>query len=130
MRTEKLETILVVDDEPDVVRLVSRMLTGEGYSVLCAEGGHKALQLARDHGGSIELLLTDILMPHMDGRELACRFKAEYPGSRVLSMSGFSPGGDSLAEIPCLRKPFSREALTRTVREILAVPQARVASGR
>ncbi len=121
MPSSKPETILVVDDEPQMVQLVRLILETEGYSVLCAGEGYKALELARGHPGAIELLLTDMVMPHMNGRELASRLKAERPAMRILSMSGYLPEALGICgpSSAFLQKPFTRQVLARRVREVL-----------
>jgi CheY-like chemotaxis protein len=119
------ETILLVDDEPQVVTLVREMLVREGYNVLGASDGDEALQIARDHENHIDLLLTDIVMPQLNGRELAVKLKAMRPDIKVLYMSGFMKEailkyyGISITGIPFLQKPFTRETLARKVREVL-----------
>jgi two-component system cell cycle sensor histidine kinase/response regulator CckA len=122
------ETILLVDDEPQVVTLVREMLTREGYKVLGAGDGEEALRIFDANQSEIDLLLTDIVMPQLNGRELADRIKAKQPGLRVLYMSGFMKEailkyyGISITGIPFLQKPFTRETLARKVREVLDAP--------
>jgi len=110
------ETILVVEDQPDVRRLAARILAARGYTVLQAEDGASALAVARRHSGPIHLLLTDVIMPGITGLELAKRFRALYPDCAVLLMSGY-PG--EAGEIG-LRKPFTPEELEQAVRATLA----------
>ena len=123
------ETILLVDDEPQVVSLVREMLLREGYQVLGASEGTEALQIAREHPEPIDMLLTDIVMPELNGRELAGRLKAMKPALKVLYMSGFMKEtilkyySISITGIPFLQKPFTRETLARKVREVLDAPQ-------
>lgn len=119
------ETILVAEDEHDLRAVVERILAGAGYRVLAAASGEAALSLAAAHAGCIDLLLTDVAMPGLSGRELAERLTAERPGIPVLFMSGHaadilslhrvSPGGTSY-----LQKPFGREVLLSRVRACLA----------
>ena len=124
------ETILLVDDEPQVVSLVREMLLREGYQVLGASEGKEAVQIAEEHPNHIDLLLTDIVMPELNGRELADRLKGMKPDLKVLYMSGFMKEtilkyyGISITGIPFLQKPFTRETLARKVREVLDTPQA------
>jgi PAS domain S-box-containing protein len=118
------ETILVVEDEPLILQVAERVLTGLGYDVLTARDGVEALVLATGAPGPIELLLTDVIMPKMGGRELAARLTAERPGLRVLYSSGYpsdAVGEDGiLAEgIDFLQKPYEPAALAERVREIL-----------
>jgi two-component system cell cycle sensor histidine kinase/response regulator CckA len=128
MQSSHGETILLVDDEPQVVALVREMLTREGYKVLGAGDGEEALRIFEANQSEIDLLLTDIVMPQLNGRELADRIKAKQPGLRVLYMSGFMKEailkyyGISITGIPFLQKPFTREMLARKVREVLDAP--------
>jgi two-component system cell cycle sensor histidine kinase/response regulator CckA len=123
------ETILLVDDEPQVVSLVRDMLVREGFTVLGASGGAEALEVVRANADKhLDLLLTDIVMPELNGRELADRIKEMRPGIKVLYMSGFMTEtilkyyGISIKGIPFLQKPFSREVLRRKIREVLDAP--------
>ena len=118
------ETVLVVEDEPDIRSLACEMLEGHGYRTLAAASGEEALGLAVRHPGTIELLLTDVVMPGLSGPALAERFAVVRPHARVLYMSGYA--GDDLVrrgvarESPhVLTKPFSAEALCSRVRESL-----------
>jgi len=125
------ETILLVDDEPQVVSLVREMLLREGYKVLGACGGAEALELVKSNADTrVDLLLTDIVMPGLNGRELAERLKEMRPGLKVLYMSGFMKEailkyyGISIVGIPFLQKPFTRDMLRRKLREVLDAPSA------
>lgn len=124
------ETILLVDDEPQVVNLVREMLLREGYNVLGASDGNEAFQLVVEQRNNIDLLLTDIVMPELNGRELADRLHAMRPDLKVLYMSGFMKEtilkyyGITITGIPFLQKPFTRETLARKVREVLDAPKA------
>jgi PAS domain S-box-containing protein len=116
--------ILVVEDEAPVRSLVSRVLAREGYSVLQAASGEEALQRIRDFDGPIDLVLTDVVMPGMDGRELATAVATRRPDARIVLMSGYS---DELPRIEIdagniriLDKPFTPAELTRAVDEVLA----------
>lgn len=130
------ETILLVDDEPQVVALVREMLLREGYNVLGVGDGDEALDIAGKDGTHIDLLLTDIVMPQMNGSVLAGRLRAMRPGLRVLYMSGFMKEallkyyGISITGLPFLQKPFRRETLAQKVREVLDAPATQAASGR
>ncbi len=125
-----LETVLLVDDEPQVVTLVREMLMREGYTVLGASSGNEALDLVKSQDSRIDLLLTDIVMPDLNGRDLADQIKRLRPGLKVLYMSGFMKEtilkyyGISITGIPFLQKPFTRETLSRKVREVLDMPSA------
>ena len=123
------ETILVVEDEAGVRELACQFLRVKGYTVLEAEGGLEALDVARSHPGAIHLLLSDMVMPKMSGGELAAQLKAIRPEIRVAFMSGyseFSRGdvGKGFPEAPVLQKPFSPASLVEIVREALARPLA------
>ncbi|HEY1191136.1 MAG TPA: PAS domain S-box protein, partial [Gemmata sp.] len=118
------ETLLLVEDE-DAVRAVTRLgLEGYGYTVLAAGGGPAALALADRHPGHIDLLVTDVVMPHMGGRELAERLRHRRPGLRALFVSGYTDdvvlrhGLGSTAD-GFLQKPFTPQTLARKVREMM-----------
>jgi hypothetical protein len=118
------ETILVVDDEESVCQLVQQTLEGEGYTILKAHSGSAALTLARQYQGKIDLILTDVVMPHMSGREMAEQLKTLQPQMKVIFMSGYTSDimvrhGVETAEIEFLPKPFSPSKLAAKVREVL-----------
>jgi PAS domain S-box-containing protein len=118
-------TILLVEDQQPVREMVSRVLRLSGYSVLPAGDGSQALALVDSQVRSVDLLVTDMVMPGMSGRELAARLTARQGGLRVLFMSGYAPhavpdGGDSEPGVEFLQKPFSPSQLTARVDEILA----------
>jgi two-component system, cell cycle sensor histidine kinase and response regulator CckA len=133
MTPNERETILLVDDEPQVVTLVRAMLSRDGYKVFGAGDAEEAFQIAQDAANPIDLLLTDIVMPELNGRELADRLKAIRPGLKVLYMSGFMKEailkyyGISITGIPFLQKPFTRETLCRKMREVLDTPASEAA---
>jgi two-component system cell cycle sensor histidine kinase/response regulator CckA len=114
------ETVLVVDDDDGVRLLASTVLRQSGYTVLEADSGDEAMVRARAHTGPIHLLLTDVVMPKMSGRQLACLLAAERPSIRTLFVSGYEAevahqqSGDGY-----LAKPFGPSALTATVRDLL-----------
>jgi CheY-like chemotaxis protein len=123
------ETILVVEDEPVVRRLTVRALTERGYQVLEAEDGDSALEAARAHQGELHLLVTDVVMPGMNGKELADRITADRPDLRVLYISGYAEHavvrqGVLVEGIAFLSKPFDLSELARTVRDVLDKVQA------
>ena len=101
------------------------MLVAHGYDVIEAASGPEALRLSQEHRERIDLLLTDVMMPGMDGPELAAAFSSLRPGTKVLYVSGSGNGaldrmGVFAEETHLLLKPFSRDELTRHVREALA----------
>ncbi|MCC6699716.1 MAG: response regulator [Candidatus Hydrogenedentes bacterium] len=117
-------TILVVEDESAVRTVVQRILTRNGYKVLTAENGDHAFQYVAQHDGAIDLLLTDMVMPGMTGRELAERVRETHPGIRVLFMSGHIENQDAqfIARQDSrsfLQKPFTAATLIRKVQDIL-----------
>lgn len=122
-------TILAVDDEETVLALVRTMLWRAGYTVLEASGGAEALRIASAHSTPIHLLLSDILMPDMNGYELADQVQAARPETRVLFMSGYrdkvlaESTGRSASASPLLRKPFTQHSLVATIERILASVQ-------
>ena len=122
------ETVLVADDEDGVRDLLRKVLTEFGYTVLTARHGRDALMVAGDRSDAIDLLVTDVVMPEMSGRELAETLRARQPDLKVLYISGYTDDevvqrGVSGREVPFLRKPFASEELVRRVREVLdAVP--------
>ena len=124
------ETILLVEDELVVRRLVAEILESNGYSVLQAGDGPSALELLRRHTGPLDLLVTDVVMPGMSGPDVAGAVAAMRPGTQVLYISGYtdsSVGHHGVLEpgVAFLQKPFAADVLTRKVREVLddvAVP--------
>ncbi|MGB9594219.1 MAG: ATP-binding protein [Anaerolineae bacterium] len=118
------ETVLVTEDDAAVRRMAARILRGLGYTVLEAANGAEALQAARKYGGRIDLLITDVVMPRMNGRELAQRLAEICPGVKVLYVSGYTENAIAHNHIldegaRFLQKPFARRALARKVREAL-----------
>jgi CheY-like chemotaxis protein len=114
------ETVLLAEDEDAVRRLTKRILGQAGYTVLEAPTGAEALRIAEQHGGAIQLVLTDLVMPGMSGRDLARSLLALRPGLRVVFMSGYfqeSIGGEHARHF--VPKPFTQEDLLRRVREAL-----------
>src|SRR5215213_2388124 len=116
-------TVLVVDDEEAVRHLASRMLTWSGYQALEASHGREAIATIEQHAGAIHLVLTDIKMPGMNGRELGRHVEQRWPGKPILYMSGFASevfqGGLLEAGAPFLSKPFTQEDLAQKVRSLL-----------
>ncbi|TLY28423.1 MAG: response regulator [Nitrospirae bacterium] len=121
------ETILLVEDESEVRTLAREFLEEHGFRVLVAPSGSVALDLVEREEGPIHLLVTDVVMPHMSGAELANRATAVRPSLKVLYMSGLM--GKTVvyegAVVPgavVLHKPFTAEDLARKVREVLDEP--------
>ncbi|MDO8479809.1 MAG: PAS domain S-box protein [Candidatus Rokubacteria bacterium] len=121
------ETILVVEDEDEVRALALEVLEQSGYTVLAASGPAEALGIAERHDGPIHLILTDVVMPHMSGPQLAKDIAPLRPGIKVLYMSGYT--ADAVAQhgildpgLSLLQKPFLLHALARKVREVLDTP--------
>ncbi len=124
------ETILLVEDEPEVLKLASDMLSREGYTVLEAADGEHALGIWKAQSNQIDLLLTDVVMPRMGGRVLAEKLIATKPGFKVLYISGYSDDviaehGLSGDQFDFLQKPFTRESLSAKVRQVLDRASAR-----
>jgi CheY-like chemotaxis protein len=122
------ETLLLVEDSTTVRKLVRRYLENHGYRVLDAESGVEALAIAADHVGRIDLLLTDVVLPKIDGHELAKRLQVARPETRVLYMSGFSDDalsrhGIDLRDISLIQKPFAQHELLGEVRRALGEPR-------
>ena len=118
------ETIFLVEDEDDLRELGREILEGQGYTVLEARNGREALEIGERHPGPIHLLMTDVVMPQMGGRELAERLVERRPETKVLYVSGYTADaigqhGVLEANVTLLWKPFTPDALARKVREVL-----------
>ena len=118
------ETILLAEDEDGVRALARVILEASGYHVLEARDGQEALRIAQGHAGPIHLLLTDVVMPQMSGRQLADSLTTQRPDIKVLYFSGYTD--DTLLHhgvrntcMTFFQKPFSHATLTRKVREVL-----------
>jgi PAS domain S-box-containing protein len=123
-----IETILLVEDDTTVRELARRILQGVGYTVVEAEDGLQALQLAARHAGLIHLLLSDVVMPGINGIALAKRLAQTYPSLKTLFVSGYTDDmirrhGVLEPGVAFLQKPFSPPALARKVRDVLDDPQ-------
>ena len=121
------QTVLLVEDEAGVRRLVRMILEQSGRTVIDTGDAHEALDLARRHPGAIDLLITDMVMPGLSGRDVAARIRAYSPDTRVLYMSGYT--GDAMIHRGLLRpgavflvKPFTADELLDKVRTILERP--------
>jgi two-component system, cell cycle sensor histidine kinase and response regulator CckA len=119
--TSGAETILLVEDEQGLRRLMKELLRGEGYTVLEGAEGLSAIQISRTYAGTIHLLLTDMVMPNMHGRQLAVELKQQRPAMKVLYMTGYADS-DHLEEGNVLEKPFMPETLLRAVHDVLSSP--------
>jgi two-component system, cell cycle sensor histidine kinase and response regulator CckA len=118
------ETILLAEDEQDVREVAREFLESAGYTVVEARDGNEALRVAGDRNRGIDLLVTDMVMPGMTGRELAQRIQALRPALPAIFMSGYSEqtaaeNAQSNGSIYLLTKPFSRSGILRTIREAL-----------
>ena len=122
--------ILIIGAAGMIGRKLVQSLMARGYRVLQARDGKEALRLAADHAGAINLMVTDVVMPGMSGSDLRSRMIAEYPGLRVIFMSGYTSdaivrNGVIQQECDFLPKPFTLSMLTRKVREVLdRVPES------
>jgi CheY-like chemotaxis protein len=122
--TEGGEVVLLVEDQPEVRAVARRMLELHGFHVLEARDGAEALDVHARHNGPIHILVTDVIMPGMSGRQLAEKLRARHAGLPVLFLSGHL--GDTVLRrgvreenVPFLSKPFSPESLALKVREVL-----------
>ena len=118
------ETLLIVENEAAIRNLLQMALRKNGYTVLAAESGREALDLVSTHSGPIHLLITDVMMPDIDGPELVRRLSAIRPETRALFMSGYMD--DALGEqgvlpssVNFIQKPFSPSTIAQKVRDIL-----------
>ena len=120
------DVILVVDDEAVVRAPIVRMLQKLGYVVLEAENGEDALRVMQEHHEPVHLVISDVIMPEMDGAKLVSFLRSSYPGMRMLFMSGYSAqmatalaGEGKVDGVHMLAKPFTMDELATRVREIL-----------
>lgn len=119
--------VLLVEDEKGVRDLTREYLEMSGYKVLVAENGHTALELSALHSGSIDLLITDVVMPGINGKELADRVSTIRPEIKVLYMTGYTDQaivhrGTLAAGAVLLQKPFTLATLASKLRDIFSVP--------
>jgi two-component system, cell cycle sensor histidine kinase and response regulator CckA len=120
------ETILVAEDDASVRELSCLILRDQGYTVLSAPNGREALTVAREYSGHIHLVITDVVMPGMSGREFVLQLEASRPGIKALYVSGYADNaivhhGMLDANLAFLQKPFAAESLARKVREVIEV---------
>jgi CheY-like chemotaxis protein len=113
--------ILVADDEESVRLLLSTLLERDSYTVLLANDGQHALEVARKHDGEINVLITDYKMPRLDGLQLARTLVTERPGLRVMIMSGRMSNPDAIQRsgFPMVAKPFTINGFMKTLKECL-----------
>ncbi len=122
--TNGSETILLVEDEPAVLRMTKIILERQGYSVLSVASPAEALKVAESHAGKIALLVTDVVMPEMNGLDLAKKIQTVCSGLKCLFMSGYTANvishqGVLNKGVLFIEKPFSMQALAAKVREAL-----------
>jgi two-component system cell cycle sensor histidine kinase/response regulator CckA len=123
------ETILLVEDEASVRSVVSRALRSRGYHVMEARNGEDALNVAEKHNAPIHLVITDMVMPEMDGAELYHNLRRWYPRMRILLISGYTKGAippeafKDGAHAAFLPKPFTLDQLAAEVRRLLSLPR-------
>jgi two-component system, cell cycle sensor histidine kinase and response regulator CckA len=118
------EMVLVVEDEGAILKLTNRMLTDLGYTVLTAGNPTEAIRLAHENAGGIRLLLSDVIMPDMNGRDLAAEILSFLPELKCLFMSGYSVNAISTKGVldegvNFIQKPFSMRNLAEKIREVL-----------
>jgi len=118
------ETILLVEDEPAILNLTTMMLQRLGYTVLPASSPGEAIRQARDHLCKIDLLITDVVMPEMNGRDLAKNLLSLYPNLKCLFMSGYTANviaqhGVLDKGMHFIQKPFSKKDLANIVKKVL-----------
>lgn len=120
------ETILMVEDDASLREVTCEFLQSSGYAVIAARSPEEALRLAESHNGAIDFLLTDVIMPKMNGRELAAKLVKVRPAMKVLYVSGYADGivrdglhGPLEEGLAFLQKPFTRRGLTHKIRQIL-----------
>jgi CheY-like chemotaxis protein len=118
------ETVLLVEDEPAILNMTTKMLERQGYTVLAASAPGEALRLAEEHSGEIHLLMTDVVMPEMNGRDLAQNLFSLHPNLKALFMSGYTANviahhGVLDEGVDFIQKPFSVKTLAEKVREVL-----------
>jgi CheY-like chemotaxis protein len=120
--TSSAETILVVEDDDEVRALVVEILRTNGYTVLAAADGPKALHFAARHPGPIHLLLTDIVMPYLNGWELAQQVRVVRSETKMLFMTGYSEiavAHEGVSGLDVIQKPFTPDSLAHRVREAI-----------
>lgn len=122
--TSQGETILVVEDDPAILKIMQKILQGLGYTVLISSAPEKTMDIVKKHTGKIHLLITDVIMPKMNGRDLAEQLQPVCPDVKCIFMSGYTsdvitPQGVLDKEVNFIQKPFSRRDLAEIVRKSL-----------
>lgn len=121
--TKRSTIILLVDDESLVINYVTNVLTGRGYVVLPASNGREALEISRRFEGHIDLVLTDIKMPEMNGPQLLSELAVDRPDTKALLMTGDSSGVDTrMLNCEILVKPFLPAKLVSKISDVLKIP--------
>jgi two-component system, cell cycle sensor histidine kinase and response regulator CckA len=118
------ETILIVEDEVTILEMLESMLESMNYKVITAASPGRAMEMARSHAGRIHLVITDVVMPEMNGRDLAEKLSALYPDINILFMSGYTANviahqGVLDDGVAFIQKPFSMDDLAKKVQEVL-----------
>jgi len=121
------ETIMVIDDEANIVAMISQILTELGYHVISATSGRDALILSNQHAQTIDIVLTDIIMPELNGPDIVRMLRQKRPTLKALYMSGYANNaaaqiGRLKHDTAFLQKPFSSETLTQCIRKVLDTP--------
>ncbi|MHA1675386.1 MAG: PAS domain S-box protein [Promethearchaeota archaeon] len=121
---EGKETLLVVEDEPNVLDLIVKITKNKGYCIYQASNGEEAIRLANSLPKSVDLVITDLMMPIMGGKELAIKFNERHPSSKILFMSGYTDDMGMITDIaekslPFLQKPFTPHDLLQKIRLVL-----------
>jgi two-component system, cell cycle sensor histidine kinase and response regulator CckA len=124
MSSPLTETILVVDDDPTVLKLCATILGMGGYNVIESSGGDEALRVFQEAGSEVQLALVDVMMPGINGVELCRRIESASPETKVVLMSGYDPGDVARltgqeATLPIIWKPFRAESLLRMIENVL-----------
>ena len=119
-----MRTILVVDDEPMALKLVQTILEKRSFQVFASTSASQAVKVFEEHGDQIELLISDVVMPEMDGTKLASQLVGRNPDLPVLFMSGFLTESEiadasAIAQYAFIRKPFRPQTLVQAVRKML-----------
>jgi CheY-like chemotaxis protein len=115
------QTLLMVDDEDLLLTMGETILSGYGYTVFTANSGHKALEIISKSDRPIDLVITDLVMPVMSGRELVERIRQISPGTRILCTTGYVGPGHHQEHVAYLQKPFTSQELLGRVKQVLAI---------